>query len=240
LNKEELIIKDLELSINDKTIVEEISFNIKQGEVHVLMGPNGSGKSTIANAIMGNPEIKINKGSIKLNNEKINELEAEERAKKGIFMSFQNPIEIEGLSMLQFLRASYSAIKGETPLPKFIPILKEKIEGILPYEFVKRNLNTGFSGGEKKKSEILQMLLLEPKFVILDETDSGLDIDALKIIYNTIKKMNNTAFIIITHHINILKHITPDKVYIIKKGKIIKTGTSELIEEIENQGFESI
>jgi Fe-S cluster assembly ATP-binding protein len=234
----ELKIDNLSLSIDNKQIVENVSFNVKEGEIIFLMGPNGSGKSTIANAIMGNPLITINKGNIFLNNENITFIEPEEKAKKGLFMSFQNPVEIEGISMLHFLKACYSSIKGDINISKFLPILKEKCNKILPFEFIKRNLNIGFSGGERKKSEILQLILLEPKFAILDETDSGLDINALKIIYKTINEMKKTGFIIITHHVNILKHIKPNKVYILKKGKIIKSGTDNIIKEIEDKGFE--
>ena len=233
----ELKIKNLSVNIEDKKILEDISFSIKQGEIHIIMGPNGSGKSTIANTIMGNPLFEITKGNIYLDETELNLLDPEERAKLGLFMTFQNPIEIEGISLINFLKASYSSIKEEISLAKFIPILKEKMNGILDFEFAKRNINYGFSGGEKKKTELIQLLLLEPKFAILDETDSGLDIDAIKLIYKTIKEMKKTGFIIITHHINILKHITPDKVHVMKNGKIIKSGTSELIQKIEKDGF---
>ncbi|MBS3149115.1 Fe-S cluster assembly ATPase SufC [Candidatus Woesearchaeota archaeon] len=237
-----LKIKDLSVSINNKLILDKINLEVKSGEVCALMGPNGSGKSTLANVIMGNPKYKIENGSILINNESITNLKVNEKAKKGIFLSFQYPSEVSGVTISNFLRTALNTLKDTNiSVMEFQKILKEKIELLeIKDGLTKRYLNEGFSGGEKKKFEILQMAVLQPKFALLDETDSGLDIDSLKIVtngINKIKESNNTGFLIITHHQKILDYIKPDKIYIIVGGKIIKQGDSSLSTKLEELGY---
>ena len=227
-----LKLKDLQVSAGGKDILFGINLNVNKGEVHVIMGPNGSGKSTLANALVGNPEYSIDGGEILLEGEKINKLEVDERAKKGIFLSFQIPQEIPGLSLFDFLKAAKEAVTGEkVSILKFHKQVKEKMEKIkFDASYLKRELNVGFSGGEKKKSEIIQMAVLEPKLAILDETDSGLDRDATKIVFESLKaiKTKDSSLIIITHYNKVLEYLNPDFVYIIMEGKLIATGGKEL------------
>jgi len=238
-----LTIEDLYVSINGEQILKGINLEIDLGKVHVLMGPNGSGKSTLANAIMGNPKYQIDKGKILLDGEDITNLRPNERAKRGLFMTFQYPSEITGVTMSNFLRTALNSIKGEKiNVVDFHKILKEKMTelGIDP-TFSRRYINEGFSGGEKKKAEVLQMSILQPKYAILDETDSGLDVNSIKIVGDTINKMRNPerGILIITHYYRILNHITPDAASIMLDGKIVKTGGKELAEEVEKNGFDS-
>lgn len=239
-NKLEL--KNISVKSSEKVLLNDISFSVNSGEVLVIMGPNGAGKSTISNVIMNNENYEKISGKIFLDDEDISDIETNEIAKKGIFMSFQNPVEIEGVSLSNFLRTTYNQLKGTNyKLGEFHKILKEKMVLVdLDSKFRSRSVNVGFSGGEKKRSEILQLLLFEPKFAILDEIDSGLDIDSLKNIGEIIKKVKtelNTGFIIITHHTKILEYLSPDKVIILDNGRISRTGDKELVNEIIEKGF---
>lgn len=233
-----LEIKDLHVSIEGKEIIKGISFKISKGEKVALMGQNGSGKSSLANALMGNPEYKITSGKIILNGEEITLLSPEERAKKGIFLSFQHPITVPGVTLEQFLRLAYNSIFSEKlSVYAFSKLLKEKMDFLhLDKSFCSRYLNEGFSGGEKKKAEILQMLVLSPSFAVLDETDSGLDVDALKVISSGINSLSS-GFLIITHYNRILNEVKPDRVLVMSSGKIIKEGDSSLSMELESKGF---
>lgn len=239
-----LKLKDLQVSAGGKDILFGINLNVNKGEVHVIMGPNGSGKSTLANALVGNPEYSIDGGEILLEGEKINKLEVDERAKKGIFLSFQIPQEIPGLSLFDFLKAAKEAVTGEKiSILKFHKQVKEKMEKIkFDASYLKRELNVGFSGGEKKKSEIIQMAVLEPKLAILDETDSGLDRDATKIVFESLKaiKTKDSSLIIITHYNKVLEYLNPDFVHIIMEGKLIATGGKEFVNMIEDKRYDKI
>ena len=237
--------KNLNVSTKDNLdILHNINLNVNEGEVVVIMGPNGSGKSTLANILMGNPNYKIDSGEIIYNNEKINELSPDERARKGIFLSFQYPAEISGVTISNFLRTALSSIKGEKiSIISFKKLLREKMQMLkIDEKFADRYLNEGFSGGEKKKTEILQMFVLEPKLCILDETDSGLDVDSLKIVGEGVNKLKDgkRSFLIITHYNRILDYIKPNRVYVMKKGKVVKEGSSKLAFELEKKGYEDI
>ena len=240
-----LIINNISVETENKKILKNINLNINTGEFHVIMGRNGTGKSTLANIITGKDGYEITSGDISFNNESIINMTPEERALKGIFMSFQYPVSIPGVNTMHFLRTAINSIKknnGEKELDPagFIKLFKQKLQLVgLDEDFSKRSVNDGFSGGEKKRFEILQMLLLNPKFILLDETDSGLDIDALKIIadnINTIKSDNN-AFLLITHYHRILKYLNPDFVHVLSDGKIIKSGDEKLALELEEKGY---
>lgn len=239
-----LDVKNLNVSTEDGLeILKDINLKINNGEIVILMGPNGSGKSTLGNIIMGNPNYVIKSGEIIFDGEKINDKKPDERARKGVFLSFQYPAEISGVTISNFLRTALNSIKGKkVDVIKFKEILKEKMELLsIDSKFSERYLNEGFSGGEKKKAEILQLSILEPRFAILDETDSGTDVDALKIIANSIniiKEKNNMTCLIITHYNRILKYIKPDKVIIMINGRIAKEGGRDLADEIEEQGYE--
>lgn len=238
-----LEIKNFNVAIEDKHIIDGINLHIKKGEIHVIMGPNGSGKSTLAQAIVGNPAYSIQSDAMLFQDEDISELAIDERARKGIFLSFQIPEEIPGLQLEEFLRTAKEQITGEKQsLLRFNTLLKQEMDMLnLPHEYAERSLNVGFSGGEKKKSEILQLAVLTPKFVILDETDSGLDIDATKIVFKglaNIKKRNpDMGILLITHYKKIVDYIKPDYVHILIDGKIRKTGGAELANIVEDEGY---
>ena len=242
-----LEIKNLKTSINDKSILNGLNLDIKAGEVHAIMGPNGSGKSTLANVLSGKKGYEVS-GSIIFNGEDLKEIPIEERAQKGIFLAFQYPLEIPGVNTNNFLKTSLNSVKKakvEKELDTFTFLkLVKKISHELGIEekFLSRQLNVGFSGGEKKKNEILQMKLLEPKLSILDETDSGLDIDALRIVADGVNssKNNKNAFLIITHYQRLLDYIKPDFVHVLSKGKIIKTGNFELGKQLEKSGYANL
>ena len=241
----ELTIKNLSASVSNKKVLDDINLTLKKGEVCVLMGPNGAGKSTISNILLGNDKYKITNGTITLDGIDITNESTDKRAKLGLFMCFQNPIEISGVTYINFLRQSYNLIKETNiQLKDFITLLEAKMENLgLDKKFKSRFVNKGFSGGEKKRFEMLQLLLLEPKYAIFDEIDSGLDVDGLKIIcdqINNIKKEKKTGILIITHYNKILEYINPDKVILLKEGKIKKTGDINLAKSILENGFENI
>lgn len=238
-----LKIINLKTQIDDKQILKGLNLEIGKGEVHAIMGPNGAGKSTLANTLMGHPKYEILDGEIIFENEVINSLKADERAKRGIFLSFQYPEEIPGVTVENFLRTAKMSITGK-PLKilTFKKALKEKMDLLnMKEEYAQRYLNQGFSGGEKKKNEILQMAILEPKLAILDETDSGLDVDAIKTVSQGVNSLKNSenSILIITHHNKILDYLKPDFVHILIDGKIVKTSDISLAKEIEANGYEA-
>jgi len=239
-----LNIKNLEVKVDNRHILNGLNLDIKPGEVHAIMGPNGSGKSTLANILSGKNGYEI-KGEIKFDGQNLSELSTEERAQKGIFLAFQYPLEIPGVNTNVFLRTSLNSVrkaKGEKELDtlNFLKLVKEKSSELgIDNKFLSRQLNVGFSGGEKKKNEILQMKILQPKFAILDETDSGLDIDALRIVADGVNSYKNkdNAFLIITHYQRLLDYIKPDFIHVLSKGKIVKTGNADLGVELEKTGY---
>jgi Fe-S cluster assembly ATP-binding protein len=242
-----LKIKNLKATINQKLILKGLDLDIKPGEVHAIMGPNGSGKSTLANVLSGKNGYEI-EGEISFNGIDLNDLKIEERAQKGIFLAFQYPLEIPGVNTNIFLKTSLNSVRkarGEKELDTltFLKLIKEKAKELnIDEKFLSRQLNVGFSGGEKKKNEILQMKLLEPKLSILDETDSGLDIDALKIVADGVNSYKNkkNAFLIITHYQRLLDYIKPDFIHVLSAGKIIKTGNADLGEQLEKTGYANL
>ena len=242
MSKNLLEIKDLYVKAGEKEILKGMDLSIRKGEIHVIMGPNGSGKTTTANAIFNNPEYKKTQGSIKFENEDITNSRTDEIARKGIFMSFQLPEEIPGVSVSNFLKYAKNKTTGKpVKIFEFKNELKTYIEELnMNPANIERSLNVGFSGGEKKKNEILQMLVLNPKLAILDETDSGLDVDAIRTVSKGIEmfKNDNNAVLIITHNTKILKSLKVDYVHILVDGKIVKTGPQKLATEIENEGYE--
>ncbi|EDM45516.1 iron-regulated ABC transporter, ATP-binding protein [unidentified eubacterium SCB49] len=243
-----LQIKNVHASVEDKVILNGINLEVKAGEVHAIMGPNGAGKSTLASVISGKEEYEMTDGEIILDNEDITELDPEERAHKGVFMSFQYPISIPGVSTTNFIKTAINETrksKGleDMPASEMLKMIKEKAELLdIDRKFLSRSLNEGFSGGEKKRNEIFQMAMLEPKLAILDETDSGLDIDALKIVANGVNKLksNDNAVVVITHYQRLLDYIVPDFVHVLMDGKIVKSGTKELAYELEEKGYDWI
>jgi Fe-S cluster assembly ATP-binding protein len=242
-----LTIKDLKANIDNKEILKGLNLEIKPGEVHAIMGPNGSGKSTLSNVLSGKKGYTVT-GEVKYFNENLLDLEIEERAHKGIFLAFQYPLEIPGVNTNIFLKTSLNAIKkakGEKELDaiEFLKLVKQKAAELkFDEKILSRQLNVGFSGGEKKKNEILQMSILNPKLSILDETDSGLDIDALKVVSEGVNALRSkdSSFLIITHYQRLLNYIKPDFVHVLINGKIVKSGGSELALELENKGYETL
>ena len=243
-----LKIENLHVSIDDKEILKGLSLDVKPGEIHAIMGPNGSGKSTLSSVIAGSEDYEVVKGNIFYNDENIEDLSAEERANKGIFMSFQYPVEIPGITVTNFIKTAINSnlkARGEKEMPAgdMLKIIREKSKLLeIDSKFLSRSLNEGFSGGEKKRNEIFQMAMLEPSLAILDETDSGLDIDALKIVANGVNKLKNddNAIIIITHYQRLLDYILPDFVHVLQDGKITKSGDKSLAHELEEKGYDWI
>ena len=236
-----LNLKNVKSEVEGKEILKGVDLTINKGEVHVIMGPNGAGKSTLASILVGHPKHEVVGGQILLEGEDITELEVDERAQKGIFLSFQYPEEIPGLTVEDFLRTAKEAVTGEKQyIMQFHNELVEKMEKLhINPEYAERHLNVGFSGGEKKKNEILQMAVLEPKLAIIDETDSGLDIDATKIVFEGVQKLKtkDTALLIITHYDKVLEYLKPDFVHVLMDGKIVKSGGIEIVEAIEKDGY---
>ena len=243
-----LKITDLHAHIDEKSILKGINLEIKPGEVHAIMGPNGSGKSTLASVIAGKEEYEVEKGKITFEGQNIDELSVEERAHKGIFLSFQYPVEIPGVTVTNFMKTSLNEMRkakglNDMPAKEMLKLIREKSELLeIDRKFLSRSLNQGFSGGEKKRNEIFQMTMLEPKLSILDETDSGLDIDALRIVANGVNKLKSkdNAVVIITHYQRLLDYIVPDFVHVLYNGKIVKSGTKELAFELEEKGYDWI
>jgi Fe-S cluster assembly ATP-binding protein len=243
-----LKINNLYASIEGKSILKGVNLEVKPGEVHAIMGPNGSGKSTLASVIAGREEYEVTEGNILFEGEDIEELAAEERAHKGVFLSFQYPIEIPGVSVTNFMKTAINETrkaKGleDMPAKDMLKLIREKSELLeIDRKFLSRSLNEGFSGGEKKRNEIFQMAMLEPKLAILDETDSGLDIDALRIVANGVNKLKSkdNAVVVITHYQRLLEYIVPDFVHVLYNGRIVKSGGKELAHELEEKGYDWI
>lgn len=243
-----LKINNLHASVEDKAILRGINLHVKPGEVHAIMGPNGSGKSTLASVIAGKEDYEVEEGEILLNGENIDELGPEERAHKGVFLSFQYPVAIPGVSVTNFMKTAINETRkaqglGDMPANQMLKLIREKAELLeIDRKFLSRSLNEGFSGGEKKRNEIFQMAMLEPKLAILDETDSGLDIDALRIVANGVNKLKSqdNAVIVITHYQRLLDYIVPDYVHVLHNGRIVKSGPKELAHELEAKGYDWI
>lgn len=243
-----LQIKNLHATVEDKEILKGINLEINRGEIHAIMGPNGSGKSTLASVLTGNPKFEVTKGSVIFKDKELLELDPHERANEGLFLSFQYPVEIPGVSMVNFMRSALNEKRkynGEEPIPAsdFLKLMKEKRELLnISAQLASRSVNEGFSGGEKKRNEIFQMAMLDPTLAILDETDSGLDIDALRIVAEGVNKLHtpDKASIVITHYQRLLDYIKPDVVHVLHDGKIIKTGGPELALELEEKGYDWI
>jgi Fe-S cluster assembly ATP-binding protein len=243
-----LEIKNLKVSVEGKQILKGLNLTINKGEVHAIMGPNGSGKSTLASVIAGREDYTVDEGAITFNGKNMLELSADERAKEGMFLAFQYPVEIPGVSTINFLKTAISEIRQYRGLPPmeakdFLKILKEKQKLVeIEANLTGRSVNEGFSGGEKKRNEIFQMAMLEPTLAILDETDSGLDIDALRIVATGVNKLRTkeNAFVVITHYQRLLEYIVPDFVHVLYQGRIVKSGTRELALELEGKGYDWI
>jgi Fe-S cluster assembly ATP-binding protein len=243
-----LTIKNLQANVADKQILNGIDLKVNAGEVHAIMGPNGSGKSTLASVLSGREEFEVTGGSIDFQDKNLLELSPEDRAREGIFMAFQYPVEIPGVSTINFMKTALNQIREYRGLPaldavSFLQLMKERMSLVeIDQSLLSRALNEGFSGGEKKRNEIFQMAMLEPKLAILDETDSGLDIDALRIVANGVNKLRNknNAIIVVTHYQRLLDYIVPDFVHVLYKGKIVKSGTKDLALELEAKGYDWI
>ena len=243
-----LSIDNLHVSVEGKPILNGINLDVRAGEVHAIMGPNGSGKSTLSSVIAGNEDYEVTEGDIVYKNENIIELSPEERAHKGIFLSFQYPVEIPGVTVTNFIKTAINSNQkarneSEMPANTMLKKIREKSKLLeIDSKFLSRSLNEGFSGGEKKRNEIFQMAMLEPSLSILDETDSGLDIDALKVVANGVNKLRNkdNAIIVITHYQRLLDHIIPDYVHVLHEGKIVKSGDKELAHQLEEKGYDWI
>jgi Fe-S cluster assembly ATP-binding protein len=243
-----LSIKNLQAKIGDKQILNGINLEVKPGEVHAIMGPNGSGKSTLASVLAGREEYEVTGGEAHYNGKDLLELSPEDRAREGVFLAFQYPVEIPGVSTINFMKTAVNQIRqyrGQESLDavSFLSVMKEKMKLVeIDQSLLQRSLNEGFSGGEKKRNEIFQMAMLEPKLSILDETDSGLDIDALRIVANGVNKLRtkNNATIVVTHYQRLLEYIVPDFVHVLYKGKIVKSGGKELALELEAKGYDWI
>ena len=243
-----LTIKNLHAGLEDKKILKGIDLDVKPGEIHAIMGPNGSGKSTFASVIAGKENLEVSQGKILFEGEDLDELSPEDRAHRGIFLSFQYPVEIPGVTVTNFVKTAINETRKargleEMPANEMLKLIREKSEMLgIDRKFLSRSLNEGFSGGEKKRNEIFQMAMLEPKLAILDETDSGLDIDALRVVAGGVNQLRSkdNAFIVITHYQRLLDYIVPDFVHVMHNGKIVKSGTKELALELEEKGYDWI
>ena len=243
-----LEIKDLHASINGKEILKGINLEVNAGEVHAIMGPNGSGKSTLSSVLVGNPAFEVTKGSVRFQGKDLLELSPEDRSHEGLFLSFQYPVEIPGVSMVNFMRSAVNEQRKYRELPplsasEFLKLMREKRAVVeLDNKLANRSVNEGFSGGEKKRNEIFQMAMLEPRLSILDETDSGLDIDALRVVAEGVNKLKSPerSYIVITHYQRLLEYIKPDVVHVLYKGRIVKTAGPELALELEKRGYDWI
>jgi Fe-S cluster assembly ATP-binding protein len=237
-----LRIENLHVEVDGNEIVKSLDLEVGQGEIHAIMGPNGSGKSTLANVLMGHPRYDITDGSVTFEGEDVLELEPDERAKMGIFLAFQYPSEVPGVSVANFLRTAVNSVREEELSPmEMYKLLQEKMSVMrMDPKFAERYLNEGFSGGEKKRNEILQMLMLEPRLAILDETDSGLDIDALQVVARGVNEMRGPEFsaVVITHYQRILRYIEPDRVHVMLDGRLVTSGGKELAEDLEEKGYD--
>lgn len=246
MKPEILRIRNLHVTIEDKKILFGIDLTIHEGEIHAIMGPNGSGKSTLAQVIAGHPAYKVVEGEISYYGKNLLEMTPEDRAREGVFLAFQYPVEIPGLSNIQFLRTALNEIRKHRGLEEldpmeFMQVLKEKAKIVdMEMDLVSRRVNEGFSGGEKKRNEILQMAVLEPKLAVLDETDSGLDIDALKTVANAVNRLHkpDDAILVVTHYQRLLNYITPDQVHVLADGRIVRSGGKELAWELEEKGYD--
>lgn len=241
-----LSVKNLHASIEESPILKGLNLEVNPGEIHAIMGPNGSGKSTLASVLTGRDEYEVTEGEVSFDNQDLLEMEPEERARAGLFLAFQYPVEIPGVTMTNFMRQAVNEIrksqgKEEMKSADFLKLMREKAKMVgIDEKMMKRAVNEGFSGGEKKRNEILQMALMEPKLSIMDETDSGLDIDALKTVANGVNQLssNDNAFVIITHYQRLLNHIIPDHVHVLYDGKVVKSGDKDLAYELEEKGYD--
>jgi len=240
-----LDIQNLHVAIEDKAILKGLTLQVKPGEVHAIMGPNGSGKSTLAQVLAGREQYRVDSGSVQWNGKNLLEMSVEDRAREGLFLAFQYPVEIPGVSNAYFLRAAVNAVRAQRGLPTldavgFLKRLKDEMRAVgMREEFLHRSVNEGFSGGEKKRNEVLQMALLEPRLAVLDETDSGLDIDALRIVADGVNRLRapERSMIVITHYQRLLEYIVPDHVHVLAGGRIVRSGGRELALELEDRGY---
>ena len=239
-----LQVKNLHVSVEGKKILKGVDLDVRPGKIYALMGPNGSGKSTLAHALMGHPRYMLERGTVKLNNKDITKMPPDKRAKAGLFLAFQYPLEIPGVDLLNMLRTAYQEIRGRIAVPEFMQLLKTEMGNLgIPFSFATRSVNEGFSGGEKKRAEILQLAVLKPKIAVLDETDSGLDIDALKTVALNVRRLvkeTGMGALVITHYQRLLKYLEPDVVYIMQEGRITNTGGRELVELLETSGYRAL
>ena len=239
-----LVIKDLHVSVDGNEILRGVDLEVPKGEVHALMGPNGSGKSTLASVLLGHPAYAITQGTITFKGTDVTTLVPEDRAKLGMFLAFQYPVEVPGVSVSNFLRTAMSAVRGkDVPVREFMQQLRETLDQLgIDQAFARRNLNEGFSGGEKKRGEVLQLALLQPELAVLDETDSGLDIDAVRTVAEAVNRLRgpDIGFLVITHYTRILKYIKPDRVHLLLGGRVVKEGGPELADHLEEVGYKEV
>jgi Fe-S cluster assembly ATP-binding protein len=239
-----LVIKDLHVTVEDKPILRGVDLEVPKGEVHAIMGPNGSGKSTLAQVLLGHPSYEVTNGTITFKGEDITGLGPDERARLGMFLAFQYPVEVPGVSVSNFLRTAMNATRGEDiPVREFMAQLREALKNLdMDESFARRNLNEGFSGGEKKRAEILQLSLLKPELAVLDETDSGLDIDGVRLVAEAVNTLKgpDIGFVVITHYTRILNYVRPDVVHILLGGRVVRSGGDELAQHLEEVGYEAL